>query len=392
MSQERFIRCPHCSLPHEADLAECPVTKKSLAVKPRKPARSATPAGERSYAWEHSLDGAPLRNDGDLDPERLEAFVGAVIEKKYRVDALIGWGGMGAVYRAENLRIKKQVALKVLYSLGPDSENERRFLREARIAGSIGHPNIVEVFDLGHLDDGKPFQVMELLEGQTLAERIRAEGAIAEDEALTIGMQVLSALAAAHDKAIVHRDLKPENVFLVEREGRLVAKLLDFGVSKALHEHSLAITMTGAVVGTPYYLSPEQARGERIDHKVDLWAMGVLLYETLTGVLPFNAKGYEELLTKIIRGRPTPPSKFQPRITPAVEAVILRALSNDPARRFESALDMKDQLSTARRSRRFPAYELDGAGDQTVRQAPPTIEEVTEVSDSFFVKKGRGES
>src|SRR5690606_14038548 len=196
----------------------------------------------------------------------------------------------------------------------------------------------------------------------------------------------LSALEAAHERGVIHRDLKPENVFLNERGGVTVAKLLDFGVSKSLTEHTHSITMTGVVVGTPYYLSPEQARGERhLDHRVDLWAMGVLMYEALTGVLPYTAKTYEELLDKILHGAPVPPSRYQPRLAPAVEAIVTRAMAPRPEDRFASASAMLAAVDGARRARaRFPAFDLDGAGDVTVRtRGEPGPDDPTEVSDSF---------
>ncbi len=346
------------------------------------------------YSWEHSLHPWSKAEDAEIDPEDVASFVGRVVEGKYRIDALIGRGGMGAVFRAENLRIGKAVALKVLSAkYMPGSESERRFLREARLVGSMGHPNIVEVFDLGRLEDGKPFQVMELLEGQTLAERIRMEGALPEREALDFSEQVLSALEAAHDRGVVHRDLKPENVYLVERGGATIAKLLDFGVSKSMTEHTLSLTMPGVVVGTPYYLAPEQARGAHdVDHRVDIWSMGVLMYEILTGALPFNARSYDELLAKILETRPVPPSRFAPRITPAVEAVVMRALAFRASARFASASEMLSALRDARRTvsaatmeQRFPAFDLEGPGDVTVRQSfdDPGPDDPTEVSDSF---------
>jgi serine/threonine-protein kinase len=388
MSQQRFIRCTHCGLPHEANEQRCAVTGRAIerASKPR--SRGKPPPSEEDYAWEHSLHPFARAEDGALDPEDLEAFVGKVVEGKYRIEALVGRGGMGAVFRAENVRIGKAVALKIMHrGYATGSESEQRFLREARVAGSLGHPNIVEVFDLGHTDDGKPFQVMELLEGQTLAERIRTEGALPEREALDFAEEVLSALEAAHDRGVVHRDLKPENVFLTERGDRTTAKLLDFGVSKSLGEHTQSLTLTGVVVGTPYYLSPEQARGERdVDHRVDIWAMGVLMYEALTGVLPFTAKSYDKLLTKILTQKPALPSRFQPRLTPAVEALILRALSPDRRERFRSATEMLAALRAARRTRkleqRYPTFDLEGHGDVTVRQ-DPGADDPTEVSDSF---------
>ncbi len=385
MSQERFIRCPHCGLPHEAKTERCPMSGKPLDVAQRRPSKLPP---TNNYSWEHSLQHSPLPKYSDLQPDELDTFVGKIVEGKYRIDKFIGHGGAGAVFRAENTRIGKSVALKVLYrGYAPGSEAERRFLREARVAGSIGHPNIVEVFDLGQLDDGKPFQVMELLEGESLADRLRNEGALREAQALEVADQVLSALEAAHARGIIHRDLKPENVYLVQRGGSLTAKLLDFGVSKDLTDQTLSITMTGVVVGTPFYLAPEQASGERdLDQRVDVWAMGVLLYETLTGVRPFNGSSYNELIAKILTTRPVPPSRFQPRLTPGVEAVILRALEFTREDRYPGAGAMRQALLGAVRAKNEPMAQF-GEDDPDTGDGPTIrtdAEDETEITDSFL--------
>jgi serine/threonine-protein kinase len=160
---------------------------------------------------------------------------------------------------------------------------------------------------------------MELLEGRTLSDRIAIEGGLAIEDALDVGQQVLSALAASHQRGIVHRDLKPDNVFLAQRENRTVVKLLDFGISKTIGEESLSLTKTGTVVGTPFYLAPEQARGDEVDQRADVWAMGVLLYEMITGTTPFRADNYNKLIVRILTTRPEPPSSRQPWLSPQVE-------------------------------------------------------------------------
>ncbi|HHH29213.1 MAG TPA: serine/threonine protein kinase [Polyangiaceae bacterium] len=400
MSQQRFIRCSHCNLPHEAESTHCPVTGKRIEQRSKPRRQQKPPPSEENYAWEHSLHPWSTAGfDAGLDPAQLEGFIGKLVEGKYRIEKLIGRGGMGAVFRAVNERIRKPVALKILYrGWDSGSESERRFMREARVASSLGHPNIVEVFDLGHLDDGKPFQVMELLEGQSLAQRIQTEGAIAQEDAVDISEQILSALEAAHERGVIHRDLKPENVYLVERRGVTIAKLLDFGVSKMISDQTMSLTMTGVVVGTPYYLSPEQARGDRdIDHRVDLWSMGVLMYESLTGVLPFNADDYEQLLRKILQSRPVPPSRFRPRLNPSLEAVVMRALSSDRDERPSSAGAMLDLLRQAKAAVQRAARAPMGHGApvdlaQTIQEPlgltpfdelSLTVDDPTEISDSF---------
>jgi serine/threonine-protein kinase len=386
MSQERFIRCKHCGLPHEADRATCPVTGKEL----RRP---------RSVEVEVEAEQAPE----DESPS-VARFYNRLVDSKYRIEELIGRGGMGMVYRAEHTKLGKHVAIKVLTKgHTPGSPSERRFLREARAAGSIGHPNIVEVFDLGNLDDGTPYIVMELLTGETLSERLKVVGALPVPVVVRIAKEIVGALGAAHRKGIIHRDMKPENVFLVRREGAAgeTAKILDFGISKTLGSaDTMSLTATGAVVGTPYYLSPEQARGARqVDHRVDIWSVGVLMYEAVTGVVPFNADNYNALMIKILHDRPTPPTVFRPLVPAAVEAIILTALAHDPGDRFENADAMLEALRAAEGAARDPylgqtATELeDMPGGQRAEATVPSLassaivevgdEDPTEVSDSF---------
>ncbi len=350
MSQERFIRCKHCGLPHEAYRETCPVTGKTIRTAPRPAPGVGASRPEAAPVTRWTVDPPSREHPVEReDTPSVARFYGKLVDGKFRIDELIGKGGMGAVYRAEHTRLGKQVAIKVLmHGHAGGSAAEKRFLREARAAGSIGHPNIVEVFDLGKLDDGTPYLVMELLEGESLAERLRLVGAIPVGDLVWIARQILSALSAAHRKGIIHRDMKPENVFLCRRDGdpRETAKVLDFGISKNVaNDDTLSLTMTGAVVGTPYYLSPEQARGDRdVDHRADIWSVGVLMYESLTGVMPFHADNYNALMIKILNDRPEAPSAIRPSIPAAVEAVVLKALASEADRRWQSAEEMLEAL------------------------------------------------
>jgi len=280
-------------------------------------------------------------------PERRD-LVGHVIDEKYRVKALLGEGGMGAVYEAEHIAIGRVVAVKVLHPKhAQQSDSVARLKHEARIAGSIGHPNICEVYDLGRLDDGAPYLVMERLIGETLDQRIKREGALPERDVVDVMMQVLSALTAAHGKAIIHRDLKPENVFLVRKLGMPpIAKLLDFGISKEVDEDTASdLTMPGIVMGTPYYMAPEQARGDRgLDHRVDLWAVGVILYESLTGRRPFVARNYNALLVQILTSKHRPLSEVRPGITRGLERIVDKALAKLREDRFQTAAEFQESL------------------------------------------------
>jgi len=280
--------------------------------------------------------------------EQRRDLVGIEIGGKYRIKALLGQGGMGAVYEAEHVSIGRLVAVKVLHPKhAQQAEAIARLRHEARVAGSIGHPNICETYDLGRLDDGSPYLVMERLVGETLDQRIKRDGALPERDIIDVMFQVLSALGAAHDKGIIHRDLKPENVFLLRRPGSPpIAKLLDFGISKAIHDNrDPDLTMPGIVMGTPYYMAPEQARGDRgLDHRVDIWAAGVILYEALSGRRPFVARNYNALLVQILTSKHRPLAEVRPGINLTLERVVDRALSKMREDRFQTALEFREAL------------------------------------------------
>ncbi len=274
---------------------------------------------------------------------------GAELEGRYRILRSLGEGGMGAVYEAEHTALGRRVAVKVLHAhVAKVPDAVRRFEREARAAAEIGHPNIVEVFDVGtHL--GEPFLVMELLRGETLADRLSRPEMIEARAACRIVGYVLSALASAHAKGIIHRDLKPENVFLVPGDDAHRVKLLDFGISKFRRAGAtlLQTTQEGIPLGTPGYMAPEQWMGRRdIDHRADIFAVGVMLYELLTGGLPYEGSNQGELFLEIVRGtsRPSIPSEVEPAVPPDLDDVVLRALDRDRDRRFGSAREFLDAL------------------------------------------------
>src|SRR5690606_25948458 len=276
---------------------------------------------------------------------------GDLIDGKYQLVRLIGEGGMGAVYEGVNTRIHRRVAIKVLHAgVAQNAEAVQRFEREAQAAGRIGSEHIVEVLDLGNLPDGDRYMVMEFLEGESLSERIRSRGGMSPGELYPIAVQMLDALAAAHQAGIIHRDLKPDNVFLLNQRGGRAdfVKLLDFGISKfsQLNKDSgFSMTRTGAVMGTPYYLAPEQAKGAKdIDRRVDLYAAGVILYEACTGQVPFNADTFNELLFKIVLESPRKPEELVPSLDPAFSAIVLKGMAREAADRYPSAEAFREAL------------------------------------------------
>jgi tRNA A-37 threonylcarbamoyl transferase component Bud32 len=276
---------------------------------------------------------------------KFDALVGTTLAERYEIVRRIGEGGMGAVYEARHSIIGKRVAIKVL--LEKFLENEEliaRLLQEARLASSIGHQNIVDVTDFGTTRDGRAFVVMEFLEGEPLSELIMRDAPLPVERSLAIVKQVASALGAAHDKGIVHRDVKPENVYLVRRGDLDFVKVVDFGVSKAVRSQEEAgsewqrLTRTGAVLGTPLFMSPEQAGGsEDIDHRADIWATALILYECLTGELPFRGNNYLGVIAQIQNKDVQPPSALRPElgIPEAVDRMVMHGLEKDRTRRYQ---------------------------------------------------------
>ncbi|MEZ4365640.1 MAG: serine/threonine-protein kinase [Kofleriaceae bacterium] len=269
---------------------------------------------------------------------RTSVDVGAVIGGTYTIEALLGRGGMGAVFIASHARLPgKRVAIKVLHAELADAELLARFRREAEIASRLGHPNIVGVTDFNVTDDGVPYLVLELLEGQTLAERIAA-GPMPLPEVTRIVRQVASALAAAHREGIVHRDLKPQNVFLVPTEvgGTIIeqVKVLDFGISKIQGSQTIQ-TLDNALLGTPQYMAPEQAKGEHssVDERTDLFALGAIVYEMITGRAAFAGANVPEVVFKVVFQEPPPVGELAPATPPTVIAALEQALLKGSAER-----------------------------------------------------------
>jgi len=286
------------------------------------------------------VDGAGLRPSSD-DP-----LLGTMLGS-FRVARLLGSGGMGRVYLAVQPEIGSRVAIKVLSHECADKRDlVERFFSEARAVNLIRHEGIVNILDLATLPDGRPFITMEHLSGAPLSTLMRARGALPLGSLARLCSEVLSAVGAAHAVSIVHRDLKPDNIF-VTPQGR--AKVLDFGIAKLRPEeasHS-SPTRTGSILGTPHYMSPEQAQGKAVDSRTDIYAIGVIVYEAVTGCLPFQGSSLYELLRKQVEEHPIPPSTLKPDLPAAFESVILRALAKDPAARFQTVWEFAEGLNWA---------------------------------------------
>lgn len=300
------------------------------------------------------IDGAAIVDAAETDP-----LVGRMLDGRYLIRKLIGKGGMGAVYEADHVGLDKQVAIKVILDrYTEDGEAVSRFHREARTASRIGHENIVDVTDIAEVD-GRHFIVMEYLRGRDLAAELRESGPMSPRRAVEIVSQVLAGLAAAHDAGVLHRDMKPENVFLCDNRSRPdFVKIMDFGISKFIsaHDSNVRLTGTGKVVGTPLYMAPEQARGDDdIDHRVDIYAVGVMLFELLAGRPPFQASSYLGVLTQHLHERPPSLTSMRAGIPERLTAAVERALEKEPERRFTSARELAAAIGDSHQMPAAPA-------------------------------------
>jgi serine/threonine-protein kinase len=276
-------------------------------------------------------------------------LIGATLRGTYRIVGLLDQGGMGLVFEAEHVRLRKRLVVKVLAQhLVGDAQALARFNREAEIVSQLSHPHIVQVIDFDTTEQGEPYIVMELLQGESLAARLQRERCLPLGEAVRIAHQASSGLAAAHQASIVHRDLKPANVFLVNMPGQgTLVKLLDFGISK----RGAARGLTGEydILGTPDYMAPEQALGKtaQVDHRGDQYALAVITYEMLAGRTPFGGDDVMEVLQQVIGKQPEPIENLAPHVPSAVGDVLRRAMAKDPAERFPSTTEFATELAKA---------------------------------------------
>jgi eukaryotic-like serine/threonine-protein kinase len=309
------------------------------------------------------------------------AAPGMTIVGRYRLERMLGEGGMGAVWAATHLVTQKQVALKVLKGAGSE-EAVRRFTREARAASAVRHPNVVQIHDVLEHEGHQPVMVMDLLTGESLGSRLARERTLALDEFARIMVPILSALGTAHATGIVHRDLKPDNIFLhVRPDGELEPKVLDFGIAKLNATEGAAavtahLTKTGAMMGTPYYMAPEQVFGERdLDQQADVWAMGVMCYECLSGRKPFDGENVGQLFKGIVQGNAPPLEDVAPHLPQDVTQAIGRMLKRE---REERASDLRELYAILKRYSSVQAASFGTAGSL----APPRMTTAPELASS----------
>jgi serine/threonine-protein kinase len=322
--------CPVCDARYPAEFRVCP----------------------RDAARLEDADGA------DDDP-----LIGALLGETYQVVRAIGEGGTARVYEARHVRLPgKRFAVKVLHNFHCSQPTSMaRFQREAEAAAAIGHANVVDVYDVHRAPDGRPYLVTELLDGRDFGSLLKERCKVDVGLAVHVARRACAALAAAHAHGVVHRDMKPENVFVIGSSERPIVKVLDFGISKVVDGGGASLTRTGMVVGTPAYMSPEQASGAKVDHRTDVYAVGAMLYRALTGRAPFQGDEMAEVLSGVLTLDPPRPRSLEPSIPDGLELVIQRAMAKNPAERFASM----DELDAA-----LADFETPSAGAEGTEIAP----------------------
>jgi len=325
-----------------------------------------------------------------LEHDTQASQLGTVLDGKYRLESFLSRGGMGAVYKATHVMLGKAVAVKLINpELVTSADVVRRFQREARAATALAHPNIVSVFDLGQTADGTLYIAMEYVDGRSLKAAISSGGAMAPTPAVAIMRQVVSALAVAHRHKIIHRDLKPQNIMLTRgADGQEIAKLVDFGIAKTFDE-ATQLTMAGDAIGTPHYMAPEQAAGKPVDARSDIYSAGIILYEMLSGEVPFNDTSAPAILIKHLQETPQAPSVRHAGVPPALDAIALKCLEKDPAQRYQTAeelgaaldhavatlppVSMQSQATMPMAAAGVPAMANAATAPMTVASAPPVV-------------------
>jgi serine/threonine protein kinase len=319
----------------------------------------------------------------------LELGQGLLVAGRYRLEAHLGEGGMGTVWSALHVVTRRAVAMKFLRAEHQHRDDLRkRFLQEARAASALRHPNVIEVLDVFELEDHLPVMVMELLEGETLGSKLTRDERLSLEETAAIMLPVIDAVACAHAAGIVHRDLKPENIFLAQADG-LTVKVLDFGIAKLSAEHyvdqsqAVAVTAAGSVLGTPRYMAPEQLHNRDVDHRADIWSLGTMLYECLSGVRPIEGENMPEVVGRLLSGAIMPLKELAPDLPAELAAQIQQMLARDPVQRPEDLGVLTDVLERYRarvrsnqpaaRARSGQRPQKTGAPERVRASEPPRV-------------------
>ena len=345
------------------------------------------PICDRRYEDEMRLcgvDGAVLEVVREESSKR-DAHIGRTIKGRYQIIKKLGEGGMGAVYLAEQISMARKVALKVLQgNYASDEEFIGRFRREARLAASLNHPYIVTVYDFDQGDDGALFIAMEYIDGKSLTEVIRRDGPLDIGRAARLGIQIAEGLEAAHRSGVIHRDIKPDNIMVVGDEDFEKVKLMDFGIARLRDSGTMSrLTRAGVIMGTPAYMAPEQAEGAEVSERTDIYALGIVLYEMLSGSVPFRASTPGAVLVKQIQERPLALRSLRREIPAAIESMVMQALEKDPSKRQRDMREVAQGLKRIERPAADESMQRTMVGEQATMfdEAPRTIS-ATQISQS----------
>jgi len=337
---EKAVVCPKCGAPGatfvEGECARC----RSLV------AARTLPQGVSLRLDKIALSEGAMQIEQEASAHRVDPLIGLVVADRYRILEALGRGGMGIVYKVEHVRIGKLLAMKLLAGeLSRNQDVVRRFKTEALTASKLSSPNTVQVFDYG-VSEGLTYLVMELVHGDDLGRLLKTNGTLPPSRLGRIVVQIANSLAEAHQAGIVHRDIKPENVMILKaRDGQDLAKVLDFGLAKLREGSELSeLTSQGAIVGTPYFMSPEQIRGEAVDPRSDIYSLGALMYRALTGIYPFNGPSPMSVFAKHLTEDPAPPSSVVRSVTVGMSEIVMRALRKDPGERFQRIEDLQSAV------------------------------------------------
>jgi len=347
-------------------------------------ARFCNGCGATLQAQSDKAAGAILGDGAVLEQKQRDPRLGKSIDGRYRIDGLVGVGGMGTVYRATRLLIGDEVAIKILHPDQTDANSSERFRREAQAAARLKHPNAVSIYDFGVSADGLQYLVMEFVEGESLREATK-QGPLGFAAVVEIISQVCAALDEAHRRHIIHRDIKPDNIIIDSTPGGLRVKVLDFGIAKLRDDTASHITQTGSVMGTPHYMSPEQCLGEELDSRADIYSVGIVLYEMLCGRVPFNSPISTAVVVQHVSQPPPSLREINPAVPRALEAVVLHAIEKARNARPPTAGELAQELRAALRGEDAPAHSV--AGFQAPLSFPPNV-----VSDEETIERRKAVS
>jgi serine/threonine protein kinase len=360
--------CPTCKASNAVAARFCSGCGVELRERNTLPPQTTVP--EQEITRQHSGKAA---EEATLVDRESDPLLGSTIAGKYRIDTKLGAGGMGAVYRATRLLIGDVVAVKILHSEQRDPTAPERFRREAQAAARLKHPNAVNIYDFGITDDGLQYLVMELVEGESLRRIIKQQGPVTPSASVEIANQICAALDEAHRHSIIHRDIKPDNIIVNVTATGLRVKVLDFGIAKLRDDVAGNLTQTGSILGTPHYMSPEQCLGEELDSRADIYSLGVVLYEMLTGTVPFNSPTPAAVVVQHVNQSPAHPRALNASIPESVESTVLHALEKRREDRPQSAGALAQELANAVRNPNAPVAAVTANGLANHFASTPTL-------------------